>query len=339
MQTTLPSADDSKVHPKRPEKGGRRCGYPKQRNEAKDSPTTSYWGWSRWKEGPRLNRQKGTLTERKAEEISTNAEGKCRNPNRRLKRYQGKCKRSRQNQNWRHNKKRNVVPPLLIYQVFPIYIKRYGYTTAGTALLLCTYIALPRLRSCWLYTGAVPGTNCNVFICFCVLRVVLSAPRCTCDTCIWYQYTFLLLLLRYYWVQIYRSPATARQPPLLLVIRDYAQEYQVLLTLCLTWLLCVFLLRSALPCMYGYRYRYVLSSCSPAVARPPPLLLVVHSSTFSLAHSTISTRCNFYTPVACKNECRPFNPSYSQQTFFIFLLNKKSELLCLPGTSIVCCMY
>jgi len=63
-------------------------------------PHTSYWGWSRWKEAPRLNREKETLTEKKAEEISTNAEGKCRNLKRRQKRYQGKC-RSRQNQNWR----------------------------------------------------------------------------------------------------------------------------------------------------------------------------------------------------------------------------------------------
>ena len=39
MQTTRWSADDNKVHPKRPEKGGRRCGYPKQRIEAIDSPT------------------------------------------------------------------------------------------------------------------------------------------------------------------------------------------------------------------------------------------------------------------------------------------------------------
>ena len=39
MQTTGRSADDNKVHPKRPGKGGRRCGYPKQRNEAIDSPT------------------------------------------------------------------------------------------------------------------------------------------------------------------------------------------------------------------------------------------------------------------------------------------------------------
>ena len=31
-----------------------------------------------------------------------------------------------------------------------------------------------------------------------------------------------------------------------------------------------------------YRYRYVLLSCSPAVARPPPLLLVVHRSSTSL---------------------------------------------------------
>ena len=39
MQTTRWSADDNKVHPKRPEKGGRRCGYPKQRNEAIEFPT------------------------------------------------------------------------------------------------------------------------------------------------------------------------------------------------------------------------------------------------------------------------------------------------------------
>ena len=39
MQTTRWLADDNKVHPKRPEKGGRRCVYPKQRNEAIDSPT------------------------------------------------------------------------------------------------------------------------------------------------------------------------------------------------------------------------------------------------------------------------------------------------------------
>ena len=39
MQTRRRSADDNKVHPKRPEKGGRRCGYPKQRIEAIDSPT------------------------------------------------------------------------------------------------------------------------------------------------------------------------------------------------------------------------------------------------------------------------------------------------------------
>ena len=42
------------------------------------------------KEGPRLDRQKETLTGRKAEEIRTNTEGKCRNPKRRQKRYQSK---------------------------------------------------------------------------------------------------------------------------------------------------------------------------------------------------------------------------------------------------------
>ena len=38
-QTTRRSMDDNDVHPKRPEKGGRRYGYSKQRNEAIDSPT------------------------------------------------------------------------------------------------------------------------------------------------------------------------------------------------------------------------------------------------------------------------------------------------------------
>ena len=47
------------------------------------------------------------------------------------------------------------------------------------------------------------------FIFFCVLRVVLSSPRCTYDTYMWYQYTFLLLLLLYCCVQIHRSPAVA----------------------------------------------------------------------------------------------------------------------------------
>ena len=39
MQTTLGSMDDNEVHPKRPGKRGRRCGYPKERNEAIDPPT------------------------------------------------------------------------------------------------------------------------------------------------------------------------------------------------------------------------------------------------------------------------------------------------------------
>ena len=39
MQTTRRSTDDNKIHPKRPGKGGRKCGYPKQGNEAIDSPT------------------------------------------------------------------------------------------------------------------------------------------------------------------------------------------------------------------------------------------------------------------------------------------------------------
>ena len=39
MQTTRRSADDNKVLPIRPGKGGRRCGYLKQRNEDIDSPT------------------------------------------------------------------------------------------------------------------------------------------------------------------------------------------------------------------------------------------------------------------------------------------------------------
>ena len=40
-QTTRRSMGDNEVHPKRPEKGGRRCGYSKQRNEAIDPPQTS----------------------------------------------------------------------------------------------------------------------------------------------------------------------------------------------------------------------------------------------------------------------------------------------------------
>ena len=39
MQTTRRSTGGNEVHPKRPGKRRRRCGYPKQRNEAMDSPT------------------------------------------------------------------------------------------------------------------------------------------------------------------------------------------------------------------------------------------------------------------------------------------------------------
>ena len=39
MQTTRRSMDDNEVIPKDQEKGGRICGYSKQRNEAIDYPT------------------------------------------------------------------------------------------------------------------------------------------------------------------------------------------------------------------------------------------------------------------------------------------------------------
>ena len=39
MQTTRRAMDDNEVHPKKTRKGGRRCGYSKQRNEAIDSRT------------------------------------------------------------------------------------------------------------------------------------------------------------------------------------------------------------------------------------------------------------------------------------------------------------
>ena len=85
MQTTLRSMDNNEVNPKRPEKGGRRYGYSKQRNEAMDSPTPRIeaymWRKGSLKGGPKLNWQKETLTAMKAEEIRTNAEGKGRNPN------------------------------------------------------------------------------------------------------------------------------------------------------------------------------------------------------------------------------------------------------------------
>ena len=83
MQTARRSADDHKVYPKRPGKGGRRCGFPKQRNEAIDSPTARIeaGGVERGAErGTKTNRQKEPLTERKADEIRTNAEGKCSKP-------------------------------------------------------------------------------------------------------------------------------------------------------------------------------------------------------------------------------------------------------------------
>ena len=70
MQTTRRSMDNNEVNPKRPEKGGRRYGYSKQRNEAMDSPTprieASTWRKGSLKEGPRLMRQKETWTEMEA---------------------------------------------------------------------------------------------------------------------------------------------------------------------------------------------------------------------------------------------------------------------------------
>ena len=95
MQTTRWSTDDNEVHPKRPEKGGRRCGYPKQRIEAIDSPTPRIEAGAVEKRHQDETDRRRQFTERKAEEISTNAEEKCRNLKRRRKRHQGKCRRSR----------------------------------------------------------------------------------------------------------------------------------------------------------------------------------------------------------------------------------------------------
>ena len=69
----------------------------------------------------------------------------------------------------------------------------------------------------------------------------------------------------------------ARPPPLLFVIDSSSSRY-----LYLTWfcVLCV-LIAYVLPSAVHMVYRHVLRSCSPAVARPPPLLLVLHSSRFA----------------------------------------------------------
>ena len=79
----------------------------------------------------------------------------------------------------------------------------------------------------------------------------------------------------------HRSRAAARLPPLLLVIQDYTQQqYQVLLILYLTWLLCVLILRSALRCTYDIPLPVCITFL---LARrrsfATALLLVVHRST------------------------------------------------------------
>ena len=97
MQTTRRSADDNKVHPKDQKRGVEDAAI--RNNEMRlYIPPHLVLRLEPLKRGTKIKPQKETLTERKAEEISTNAEGKCRNPKRRLKRYQGKC-RSRQKQN------------------------------------------------------------------------------------------------------------------------------------------------------------------------------------------------------------------------------------------------
>ena len=115
-----------------------------------------------------------------------------------------------------------------------------------------------------LYTASLPTTVNTVPY----LYYVLLLYYCCCICC----------------VHIYRSPAVAHPPPLLLVMHGYTtQLYQVLLVPYLIWLLCLILLRSALRCTYDIplpvRITFLLTRRrSPAVARPPQLFLVVDSS-------------------------------------------------------------
>ena len=82
-----------------------------------------------------------------------------------------------------------------------------------------------------LYTASLPTTVNTVPY----LYYVLLLYYCCCICC----------------VHIYRSPAVAHPPPLLLVMHGYTtQLYQVLLVPYLIWLLCLILLRSALRCTY-----------------------------------------------------------------------------------------
>ena len=78
MQTTRRSADDNKVHPKRPGTGGRRCGFPIQRNEAIDSPTPRIEAGVA-ERGTKIKPAEGDINRKEGRRIGTNAEGKYEN--------------------------------------------------------------------------------------------------------------------------------------------------------------------------------------------------------------------------------------------------------------------
>ena len=164
----------------------------------------------------------------------------------------------------------------------------YYYNILYCCGICCVHIyrspAVPRLPPLWL---VVHGSTQQ---CIFVGTLVALPPQPGCDSWIKNKTvctptTLPLFVLLLYCcciccVHIHRSSAVARPPLRLSVTHGNTQQQDQLLLIILshTWLLCVWpILRSAVRSMI-YRYRYVLPSCSPAVARSPPRSCWLHTA-------------------------------------------------------------